>query len=419
MFWATVVVIGRILVEPGLPPPDVHDPALLLIKRRDVVVGCTSGDAGVGGDAASDAVAADAGLDGGPSDAGIADASIGDAGTGDAGTGDAGMPDAGTCTMIPGDAVTMIVQPHISTSNDGTRFAVLLVTPARPIVELQGPIFDELATRTAPLIQTEIVEIKDPVYGTVCEEPEPVACGGGGGGCGGDWGNGGDWWDPPGIGDAGLGDGGLVEEMIGPYQFVRAQPTSSAELAGWLDQLGYAYMQADLDAVAPYIDLGFHVVAIRVAIDRPLSENLTPIALTWPGNALRVPAALGHATGVGPGRLTVYIAAEQKYVMPGAKVPYAQQTSISGMTFLTRNEIMLDQSKPVSADPIAVHLDNLPEREVKVVVEEVRVPVEVPCDREPDQDRGCCGDCNAKPRNRVDLLLIVGAVAFVLRRRRR
>jgi hypothetical protein len=410
MFWPTVVVLGRILAESGSPPPDVHDPAVLLVKRQNVTVGCTPppGDAGVPGDATIDAVfdsgIADAGVDAGPADAGLTDA----------GAGDAGMPDAGTCTTILGDAVTMIVQPHVSAGTDGTRFAVLLVTPERPIVELAGGnVLRDLARISAPRIEYKTVEVPDRSMGEVCAsgcgEPRESESGG----CGGDWGSG-ESWNPPGIGDAGLGDGGLVEEMLGPYQFVRAQPADAAELATWFDQLGYAYMQGDLDAVAPYIALDWHVVAIRVALDEPENASLSPIALTWPGSQLRIPAALGQGAAA-PGQLTVYIAGDGQYVLPGANIRFAKRVGYSGASYLTRNEIKLDQNQLPLQDPIAYRGNDVDVEEVTVVTKEVRVPVEVPC----EDEGGCCSDCNAKPRARVDLAMIVVAVAFVLRRRRR
>lgn len=74
MSWLTAVVIGRVLAEPGLPPPDVSDDAVLLIQRRDAIVECPTGDAGVGGDAAVDAPLADGGFDAPPPDAAITDA---------------------------------------------------------------------------------------------------------------------------------------------------------------------------------------------------------------------------------------------------------------------------------------------------------------------------------------------------------
>lgn len=407
MYWPTVIVIGRILAESGSPSPTVDDPALLLIKRQNVVicpppVGDAGVDAGVdaGDGSVADAGVADAGIDAGPTDAGVSDAGV-----------DA-MPDASTCTTFE-NAVTMILEPQLSVSSDGTRFAVLLVTPERPLFEVKAPIFGELARITAPKIVTNTVYIEDPQMGEVCQSGCESSSGGGCGDFGDD-----PWWEPPGVGDAGLGDGGLVEEMVGPYQFVRAKPSSTTELASWLDQLGYDYEQNDLAAVGPYIDLGYHVVAVRVSVGEVGSTSMPPIALTWPGTELRVPAALGRIDGLSPSKFTVYIAAEGKYAFGTNSVRFARFTSAGGMGFLTKNEIVLDQYQPPPQDPVAYRADDTPFEEVHEVTKEVRVPVEVPCD-DGCEGGGCCSECNAQPRTRVDLGLIVIAVAFVLRRRRR
>lgn len=398
MFWATAVVIGRILAESGSPPPEVEDQALLFIKRQDVTVGCTPGDAGPSDDAAIDA----------PGDADTGDAN--DGGLADAGVDDAGVPDAGTCTSIH-DAITMVVQPHVSTTADGTRFAILLVTPERPVVELSANVFHDLAVATAPRVEIETIEVPDKSLGTKCATYSV--------GCGGGYSHSvdaGTTWYPPSFGDAGLGDGGLVEETIGPYQFVRTQPTSSSELATWLDELGYAYMPADLDAVAPYIALGWHVVAIRVSLDHPQTAAMTSVALTWQGTEIRVPAALGRGA-VSPGTLTVYVAADGRYDFAAANVSFAGYTSDYSVSYLTRSELTLDQNAPPTKDPIAsgTYGDYWP---VTVIKQEVHVPVTVECDRGGFCRNGC-GECNAKPQTRFDLLSIVLAIGFVLRRRRR
>jgi hypothetical protein len=178
-------------------------------------------------------------------------------------------------------------------------------------------------------------------------------------------------------------------------------------------------MTADLDAVAPYIALGYHVVALRVSADTTMNANLLPVALTWSGSELRVPAALGRGTSTFAGVLTVYVAAERKYVLPGAKIRFASYTNALGTTYLTRNEITLDQNQPVTSDPIAVHIDDQTVQEVNVVKEIVYVPVEVPCDDEEDDAGGCCNNCNTRSRTRFDWGLLALAVVFVLRRRRR
>src|SRR3954470_16619518 len=103
------LVLARVIAESGGAMPQLADGDVLLIKRHDVVIGdgCT-GDAG-------------------PSDAGTADAGPDDAGPGDAG-----------CEAIAGDAVTLMVQPRFSQLTTGARFAVLMVTPAPPIVETRA-----------------------------------------------------------------------------------------------------------------------------------------------------------------------------------------------------------------------------------------------------------------------------------------
>lgn len=411
MLWLSAVVMGRLVTESGTPPPDVIDEAVLFVKRHNVVVGpgCPGGDAGVDGGLGDGGVPPDALTDGG-----VADAS--DGGMSDGGVGDGGVPGGGECTSIPGDAITMIVRPRVTTTVDGSRFAVLYVTPARPVVETTSDVFTQLGYITEPIIEHKTVEVEDPALGKQCE---PCGCGGGGdyggGGCEGGYG-GGDYWNPPGLGDAGYGDGGLVVETTGPYQFVRAQPADAAQLASWLDQLGYAYTQDDLDAVAPYIALGYHVVAVRVAITSSSDANLVPISITWPGSEIRIPAALNRATGIGPWPLTVYIAAETRYEFAGASVPYAMRTSGADMAFVTKNQIRVYLDKPPSADPIAAQASYVEYHETKVETEYVHVPVSVQCDCD---DGGCCRNCNTRSKARMDWVVLATCVAFVLRRRRR
>jgi hypothetical protein len=304
----------------------------------------------------------------------------------------------------------MVVQPRVTTTVEGTRFAVLYVTPERPIVELTNVSFYDLDQFTAPKVMTWTVKVPDEAVGTRCAAHDVgFSCGGGYRSYEPDAA----MWTPPTLGDGGLGDGGLVEETIGPYQFVRAQPTSTAELAGWLDQLGYAYMPADLDAAAPYIALGYHVVALRVSIAQPLQAPMTPIALTWPGTELRVPAALGRGSAIAT-KFTVYIAADGEYVFGGASIGFAGYANSGDAPYLTKNVLLLDQSLPPAQDPVAVSVPSIDYEDITVIREEVHVPVTVDCD-----DGGCCNDCSAKPRTRLDWITLVVVVGYVLRRRRR
>ena len=100
-------------------------------------------------------------------------------------------------------------------------------------------------------------------------------------------------------------------------------------------------------------------------------------------------------------------------MFPGAKVRFAKY--IGSAPYLTRNELVLYQNLPATSDPVALEAYDGDFQEINVVTEYVHVPVEVPC----EDDGGCCGNCNAKPRARLDWGVLAIAVLVVLRRRRR
>lgn len=392
----TSLVIARVIAEAGAPMPALINDAVLLIKRTNVVVGdgCSGTDAGVD---------AGTGIDAPP-----------DAPSIDAGPSDAGVPDAPGCTTISGDAITMVVQPRFVTDPQGMKFALLFVTPRRPIVETKSSyLFEQLAIVTAPRVIVDTRYVEDPSLGTECGSTS-AGCGGGGGGGGcAAPGN----WEPPGIGDGGLGDGGLVVETIGPYEVLRAEPADVNELSTWLTGLNYRVEQDDLDAVAPYIALDYTVIAVRVAVvPEPALTTFTPLALTWPGSELRLPVAFGTAPMIAA-TTTVYIAAEGRFDLPGAQVTFANFTSTGAAGWLTRNEVVLDSETPAE-DPVAVRdLGDHPVRETEHREQIVYVPVD-DCSSEYG-DVGCCGNCNAKRRVRADMILVVVACGLILRRKRR
>lgn len=417
---AVALVLARVLAEANGPAPMLTDEAILVLKRHDIRVGngCPGGDAGVG-DAGVDG-SFDGSFDGstdGPADAGVDGPS--DAGAGDGGVdaGDAG-PVGDPCEHIPGDAITLVMQPRFSQLATGARFAIVMVTPSRPVVEATTPyVFDALESASAPGVQRIEKEVPDPDLGRVCRRYS--------GGCGG-----GDtyyvddpYWDPPTFGDGGLDepDGGYTIDSIGPYQVLRANPTTTDELATWLTDLDYLVMPDDIAAVAPYIEQGYTVVALRVALDDTTDGQLSPIALTWAGSEIRLPAAIGSPTGYFP--MTVYIAADHRYDLPGASVPFAYRVGYPSV-FLTRNEYTFDPST-IEDDPVAIRVEGDPEkREIIEEIIEVRVPVE----DESACSSGCEGDggggdgcllCNAPGGPRPDWGVLLGAIAFTIVRRPR
>lgn len=371
---AVSLALARLVFEPSSPTPVVRDEAVLLIQRTNANLGCAPPDAGV-----------DAGVDAGL-DAGL-----------DAGV-DAGPPDAG-CEPIVGDAVTMVLRPRFETSAIGARFALLFVTPSRPIVEVVDDPFPALAALTAPKTEVHITEIPDPALGERCRPA--------GGGCGLGAAPISPTFDPPDLGDAGQGDGNPVVEPVGPYEIVRVQPADPAELEALMSSLDYRVQPADLAALAPYIAAGYTVVAVRVAVE-DAGTSLAPLSMTWAGSELRLPLALGEQDA---GGLIAYIGASGRYELPGAGVSFAKFVGGGDVAFVTRNELGAITSESPQTDPVATAIPGSPELEIVNVVEETRhVPVD-----DCGVDVGCCDSGN--PRGDFGVLGL--GVLLVLRRKRR
>ncbi|MFN0253542.1 MAG: DUF2330 domain-containing protein [Kofleriaceae bacterium] len=411
---AVTLVLARVLAEANAPAPELTDQAILVLKRQDIRVGngCTPPDAGVGMDGGG---RDDGGIDG-AYDAAI-DGAV-DAGV-DAGVDDAGIDAGDPCDHIPGDAITLVMQPRFSQLTTGARFAILMVTPSRPVVETTPSVFESLANVSAPVIREIEKEVPDPALGTVCRTYPTAGCGGGPSFED-------PYWEPPVIGDGGLGelDGGYSLDDVGPYQVLRATPSTTAELMAWLMDLDYLVMPDDVAALAPYIAKGYTVVALRVALDSTSDGQLAPIALTWAGSEIRLPAAIGSPSDAFP--MTVYIAAAHRYDLPGARVPFAFRVGYDGTSFLTRNEYTFDPTT-ADEDPVAILRDGDPEvREIVDQIVEIRVPVEdeskCGCSSKNNDESpsdGCL--CNSGNGPRPDWGVVLGAIVFTLvpRRRRR
>jgi hypothetical protein len=422
---AAAVAQGRILIETASQPPDLYpEQAVLYVKRVDAVVGdCEEPAADAGTDSGSETeteTETDAETDAGTDP---------DAGAGpdpDSGTGTGRDPDAGTdagtgCTVIPGPAITMVVQPRFTTGPDGARFALLLATPAPPLYSVEPAyLFDQLADITAPRIEHVRVEVEDPAVGhrcsnaTGCGAPasEPQGCGAGY--------SDDPYWDPPSVPDGGFGDGGVDVIPVGEYEVLRIPATDATSLAAWLDTFDYAYTTADIAAIEPYLTRGDTITAVRVAIDGPEDGALRPLALTWPGTDVHPPLTLARPPAGSFAELTVYISAEGRYQLPDARIAFAARTSASDAPFLTRNDLVIGADRTIERDPLATRITGDPELIPVTTVEDiVRIPVEVECDS--DRDHGCCSDCNASGRTRIrwDAVFITLSAVFALRRRRK
>jgi len=383
--------ICREVEETGSSPPVISpDQEILVIKKTGDQVGCDE-----------------------PPDAGP----IADAGPPE--------PDAAPCHTA--DTITWVVQPRFSIGPDGARFALLMVTPRAPVIETApADIFVNLAIATAPIETVEERYVEDPSLGYQCNDPK-----GGSAGCGGTYSSGGSGtWDPPDLGggtaaDAGPPSGYVPVQTVGSYQVVVLSATSGAELAAWFDQTGFTYGADDIAAIDPYLQLGWVVTAVRVKSQNPDDTGLEPLAFTFEGDDLRLPLGIGRQEAGGRALLRVYIAAEGRYELPDAGIPFAGFTSAmpGDSRFLTVNLLDRDLSLGIDDDPVAARAASDTEyQESYTRTVTTRVPSsQCPSSDSDDDDWSLCG-CrlgSGAGSTLSSILLGCALAAFVLRRRRR
>ena len=323
------------------------------------------------------------------------------------------------CELIE-DAVTMVVQPRFRIGDDGSSFALLMVTPSQPEISLERiTLFNELAERTRPIVEVDQVTIEDPALGYQCRDAAfnttEVGCGGGtisrprpef------------DPVDPPGWTDPETD----TVEAIGPYEVARLSAITGDELATSLADLGYEVADGDIDAIVPYLDIGYVAIAVRVQVDGALVGGLRPISLTYPGTEMRLPLGLSRQEQPAETHIALYVSAEDRYDFPGATISYAGRQN-NDESFLTRATLSAQLNQDLSGDPIAfASPGNDPYQEVVTVTQETRIPSSDCPDGGNDQnDEGFCFCQQGSLRNSGDGILLGLTLFFLwgLSRRRR
>ena len=411
--------ICRMVVAVDSPPP-VVDPAqsVLMVFRHGVPVGQNCPPAppnmsGGGGDA-------DAGMSGGddamppdPADlSGLDDLSVPSDDMQSLPPADLG------CQDRLGDAITMVVQPQFSIGPRGSRFAMLMVTPALPTVSLAPKtLFHDLAATTAPKVDYVDTYVEDPSLGYKCNDPKS------GGGCGGDFNFGGGFNNGPNVGtplptnyDGGLPDAPFT---LGSYEIAVLGTSDLDAVKGWLDAHGYAYTADDIAALKPYVDHGWIVTAVRVVADQAAQhEALDPMAFTYEGSSLRLPIAVSHDPSPVPVPITAYVAAEGRYDFPGAHISYADFASAAqGTQFLTRSDLSIPFNITFDQDPIAQGKPNVEAHDHV----QVKRTIAVPSSQCPSQEKGFCGCRVGAGGAGLGASPLVGCARLILlvRRRRR
>ena len=358
---------------------------------------------------------------------------------------DAGPP----CTNRRADLVTLVFQPVFESGSTGARFAILTATPSKPLVTTAPPkLFDDLAGVTEREIVYQDNYIAD--LPSQCESPGSTAgcipgsgTPGGGGGSSSSSGSGSGGSSGGGSSSAGTSTGGcggmpsgpiytpptpsapkmppgasdddappdLAAPPPDPYQVVVLTGADEAGVRAWLDAHEYLYGSDDLDALRPYLALGWTVVALQATPDHDFSNAaLGAIAFTYERSELRLPLAIARQASGGTRRLVSYLAADTGYALAGA-VGWADYSDAIGQAmFLTRTDATLALDLGPDADPIAVRGDATIVRPTEVVYRDVHVP------------KSCadsaCALAGTGPFVAPIFLLLAPVVALVTRRRR-
>jgi hypothetical protein len=72
----------------------------------------------------------------------------------------------------------------------------------------------------------------------------------------------------------------VAEEQVGPFETVIITGDDPQAVANWLQENGYLLDGLGVDLLAPYVNEGFHFVALKLAPDKDVGD-LQPIALTY------------------------------------------------------------------------------------------------------------------------------------------
>ena len=186
---------------------------------------------------------------------------------------------AGEDIVFAVDDNTGTVTMHVQVAYTGTASEFAWIVPVSDIPELQlstNRLFQELAWRTQPRFQLEVLEIEP------CE--------------------GGYYWYG-GYPEAALSsssapsdrDDGTVdvisEQRVGPYETVVLQAQSAEGLLDWLQTNEYLLPDSLDPVLAPYVADGSYFVALRLAKEADVGE-LSPLALTYEGTRASIPIQL-------------------------------------------------------------------------------------------------------------------------------
>ncbi|OBJ61031.1 DUF2330 domain-containing protein [Mycobacterium sp. 1423905.2] len=183
--------------------------------------------------------------------------------------------------------------------------------------------------------------------------------------------------------------------QLGPLEATTLAGGDLAGLQKWLTDNGYAIRPAVLQAMDPYVRDRWSFVAMRLTSTAPLAGGLSPVRLTFQSTALVYPMRLSIAAP-GPQHVTVFTLCEHRQQRIDADAR-SQSTEIqfagniadavrdSALRelvgnhggYLTKTRVDIDQTSGITSDFAFGNAPNDdPQREVRIVADDVVIPVE-------------------------------------------
>jgi hypothetical protein len=203
------------------------------------------------------------------------------------------------------------IEAHVQITYEGDADDFSWVVPVPSIPELftsSENLFTALAGSTAPIFR--------PIYLTegVCDQPADT------------WDSWGSyesdsfgWFADTGVaGDS--GDSGspppvlvLAQQRVGPYDTVTLQAASDADLLNWLNTNGYQVPTTLGPALAPYLNQGMLLLALRLANDASAGD-LVPLGMRYDGTQPMIPIQLTRIAALDDMRMDVWIFGPERAV---------------------------------------------------------------------------------------------------------
>jgi hypothetical protein len=199
-------------------------------------------------------------------------------------TGNAELTGFNSLLSFDGSTEHMVVSiGYLEGDDQGKGVAWLMPLPSVPQVTKSDQVgFQAAYAATAPPLRDDYVP------GII---PSVCGCGGGNTAAGG---------GPPVLGRA----------EVGPFEFVTLGGSSATDVATWMREHGFVFVDRQEPTVQAYLDKGWVIEAARLSPDAPPEGALTPVRLSFATGEIVYPLAIAGADHPGPAiDMTLFVVA--------------------------------------------------------------------------------------------------------------